>query len=214
MALVLALTRHLHHARDNQARRLWRPMISDRRVREDELGGKTMAVVGFGRIGARLGRLAKAFDMRVIGVRRDARPQPDAADDVLPQERLGEALAQADVVALTCPLTPETTGLIDAAAFAAMKPGALLINVARGKVVDEAALLAALGDGRLAGAGLDCFHEEPLPADSPFWAIPDVLVTPHSAGETRRYEENLVDILLENLERLRRGEGSLVNQLV
>ena len=104
-------------------------------------------------------------------------------------------------MALTCPLTSETEGLIGAAALAALKPGALLINVARGKVIDEAALLAALADGRVRAAALDCFHEEPLPPDSLFWAQPNVLITPHTAGETTRYEENVVDILVDNLER-------------
>ena len=122
-------------------------------------------IVGLGRIGMRIAALARAFDMRVIGVRRTARPEPDAADEVIAQTDLLKALARADVVALTCPLTPETEGLIGAAALAALKPGALLINVARGKVVDEAALLAALADGRVRAAALDCFHEEPLPPE-------------------------------------------------
>ncbi len=214
MALILALSRQLHHARDNQNRAFWRPMIGDRTIREDELGGKTLVVVGFGRIGQRLGRLAKAFDMRVIGLRRDASAVPGAADEVWPTARLHEALAVADAVALTCPLTAETENLMDAAAFAALKPGALLVNAARGKVVDDAALLAALAVGRVSGAGLDVFREEPLPAGSPFWTQPNVLVTPHTAGETRRYEDNVVDILLENLDRLWRGETELRNQVV
>lgn len=214
MALLLALTRHLHLGRDRQAQAEWRPMIGDRTLREDELGGKTMAIVGFGRIGQRVAGHAKAFDMRVIGVRRDASPMPGIADLVLPTARLPEALAEADVVVLTCPLTPETTNLMNAAAFAAMKPGAILINVARGKVVDEGALLAALASGRVASAGLDCFHEEPLPPASPFWSLPNVLVTPHSAGETRRYEDNVVDILMANLDRLWAGQGDLVNGIV
>ena len=152
--------------------------------------------------------------MRVIGVRRTARPAPEAADEVVAQADLARALAEADVVALTCPLTPETEGLIGAAALAAVKPGALLINVARGKVVDEAALLASLADGRVRAAALDCFHEEPLPPESAFWAQPNVLITPHAAGETTRYEENVVDILVDNLERLLRGETALRNQVV
>ena len=118
------------------------------------------------------------------------------------------------MVALTCPLTPETEGLIGAAALHALKPGALLINVARGKVVDQAALLAALADGRVGAAALDCFHHEPLPPELPFWALPNVLVTPHSAGETGQYETNVVDILVDNIERLLRGETALRNQVV
>jgi D-2-hydroxyacid dehydrogenase (NADP+) len=214
MALILALTRQLHHARDNQNRRHWRAMIGDRSLREDELSGKTLVVVGMGRIGTRLARLARAFDLRVIGVRRSPRQEPGVADMVVAQADIAQALARADIVALTCPLTPETTGLISEAALSGLKPGALLVNVARGKVVDEAALLAALADGRVAAAGLDCFHEEPLPADSPFWGLPNVLLTPHTAGETRRYEENVVDLLLENLDRLWRGETELRNGIV
>ena len=214
MALILALSRQLHHARDNQNRGFWRPMIGDRTIREDELGGKTLAVVGFGRIGQRLGRLAKAFDMRVIGLRRDAAAAPGAADEVWPTARLHEALAVSDVVALTCPLTAETENLMDAAAFAALKPGALLVNAARGKVVDDAALLAALASGRVSGAGLDVFREEPLPAESALLDPPRR--SRHAAHRRRdtRYEDNVVDILLENLDRLWRGEAELRNQVV
>jgi D-2-hydroxyacid dehydrogenase (NADP+) len=214
IALILALTRQLHVARDNQHARHWRGMIGDRALREEELGGKTLIIIGLGRIGTRLAQLARAFDMRVIGVRRTARPAPGAADEVIARADLLRALAEADVVALTCPLTSETEGLIGAAALKALKPGALLINVARGKVIDEAALLAALADGRVRAAALDCFHHEPLPPESVFWAQPNVLITPHTAGETTRYEENVVDILVDNLERLLRGETALRNQVV
>jgi D-2-hydroxyacid dehydrogenase (NADP+) len=214
MALTLALTRQLHKARDNQRERRWRGMIGDRALREQELCGGTLVVVGLGRIGMRLARLARAFDMRVIGVRRTATPAPEAADEVVAVAGLEGALAKADVVALTCPLTQETEGLIGVAALKALKPGALLINVARGKVVDEVALLAALSDGRVGAAALDCFHDEPLRAESPFWTLPNVLITPHSAGETGRYEANLVDILVDNIERLLRGETALRNQVV
>lgn len=213
MALILGLTRQIHLARDNQTAATWRPMIGDRARREDELGGKTLLIVGLGRIGLRLATLAAAFGLRIIGVRRSPEPHPDIEAIVRP-DQLHEVLAQADIVALTCPLTPETENLIDAAALAAMKPGALLINVARGKVVDEKALVAALSEGRLAGAGLDTFIEEPLAAASPLWAIKDVIVTPHSAGETRAYETNVVDLLIDNLARLGRGETVLRNQVV
>ena len=213
MALILALTRQLHFARDNQARHEWRGMISDRSKREEELDGKTLLIVGLGRIGSRLAALARAFGMRVIAVKRH--PEPSlVAEAVVGPDRLGDVLPESDVVALTCPLTPENEGLIGAAEFAAMKPSAYLINVARGRVVVEEALIAALRDGRIAGAGLDCFHEEPLPASSPFWDFANVLVTPHAAGETRRYESNVVDVLLENLDRLSAGEAELMNQVV
>ena len=127
-------------------------------------------------------------------------------------EGMHAALAQADFVALTCPLTPATTNLIDAKALAAMKPSSYLVNVARGKVVDELALLEALDQERIAGAALDCTWEEPLPPTSALWAMPNVLITPHTAGETRRYEDNVIDLLLENLGRLWRGEAVLRNQ--
>ncbi len=214
MALILALARRLPEARDHQAKRLWRGMVSDFARREDELSGKTLLIVGLGRIGGRLARLAKAFDMTVMGVRRDPRAGHDGADSVHGLGELHALLPEADVVALTCPLTPETEKLIDARALARMKPSAVLINVARGRVVDEAALIEALAAERLAAAGIDVTVEEPLPAESPLWGFENVLVTPHTAGETRRYEDNVLDILLENLDRLRRGETSLRNQVV
>ena len=214
MALILALMRHIPAARDNQRRRHWRGMISDLGAREDELGGKTLLIVGLGRIGSRLAALARAFGLRVIATKRDPATGAGAADLVVANARLGEVLPQADIVALTCPLTPQTEKLIGAAAFAAMKPAAYLINVARGRVVDEPALVAALQAGRIAGAALDCTVQEPLPEASPLWGFDNVLITPHTAGETRRYEDNVLDILLENLERLWRGETELKNQVV
>jgi phosphoglycerate dehydrogenase-like enzyme len=214
MALILALARQLHTGRDNQAKRHWRGMIGDLSRREDELGGKTLLIVGLGRIGSRLARLAQAFGMRVIATKRDVATGAGAADEVVAHGRLLERLPEADVVALTCPLTPETERLIDARALAAMKPSAFLINVARGRVVDEPALIAALTEGRIAGAGIDCAVEEPLPETSPLWGLENALVTPHTAGETRRYEDNVIDLLVENLDRLWRGETALRNQVV
>jgi phosphoglycerate dehydrogenase-like enzyme len=118
------------------------------------------------------------------------------------------------VVALTCPLTPDTENLIDARALAVMRPTAVLVNVARGRVVDETALIEALQTRCIAAAGLDVTRGEPLPAASPLWTLPNVLVTPHTAGETQRYEDAVIDILLENLDRLWRGESTLKNQIV
>ena len=152
--------------------------------------------------------------MQVIATKRDPGTGGDNADDVFSNGRLHEVLPLADFVALTCPLTPQTEGLINAAALARMKPSAFLINVARGKVMDEPALIAALQGGRIAGAGLDCTVEEPLPNGSPLWDIPNVLITPHTAGETRAYEDNVIDLLLENLDRLWRGETELKNGIV
>jgi D-2-hydroxyacid dehydrogenase (NADP+) len=214
MSLILAMTRQLHFARDNQVKHHWRGMVPELAKREDELGGKTLLIVGLGRIGSHLASLAKAFGMRVIGTKRDPGTGGGAADDIFSNERLGEILPLADFVALTCPLTPQTEGLISAQALARMKPSAYLINVARGKVVDEGALIAALGAGRIAGAGLDCTAEEPLPNASPLWDIPNVLITPHTAGETQKYEDNVIDLLLENLDRLWRGESELANGIV
>ncbi|MHB1217860.1 MAG: D-2-hydroxyacid dehydrogenase [Alphaproteobacteria bacterium] len=214
MALILANTRRLSEARDNQAKHTWRGMISDPAAREDELGGKTLLIVGLGRIGQRLAHLAKAFDMNVMGVRRDPSAGGGAADSVHAFRELHGLLPRADIVALTCPLTPETQNMIDAKAIAAMKPGAHLVNVARGRCVNEADLIAALKSGQLASAGLDCFRDEPLAADSPLWNFPNVLVTPHTGGETGRYEGNVNDLLVENLDRLWRGEASLRNQVV
>lgn len=214
MALILALQRKLPEAVINQNAKHWRGMISEIGAREDQLTGKTLLIVGMGRIGSRLAKFAKAFDMRVLATKRDPSMGADGADAVYRNDRLGELLAQADIVALTCPLTPETEGLIDATALAAMKPTAHLINVSRGRVVDEAALIAALQARRIGAAGIDVTQEEPLPAASPLWAMPNVLITPHTAGETQRYEDSVIDILLENLDRLWRGEAELRNQVV
>ena len=214
MSLILAMTRQLHLARDNQVKHHWRGMISDIGKREDELGGKTLLVVGLGRIGSHLAGLARAFGMRVIATKRDPGTGSEFVDDVFSQGRLGEVLPLADFVALTCPLTPQTENLINAQALALMKPSAYLINVSRGKVVDEGALIAALQASKIAGAGLDCTVEEPLPDASPLWNIPSVLITPHTAGETRKYEDNVIDLLLENLDRLWRGETELKNGII
>lgn len=213
MAHMLALNRHLHTSRDHQAQAHWRPMISEIARREAELAGKTLVIVGLGRIGQRLARFARAFDMHVIGVKRDVTQGGEGVDELVTTADLLSVLPRADVVVLACPLTSETEHLIDARALAAMKPTAQLVNVARGKVVDEAALIAALGAGRLGAAGLDVTREEPLPAASALWTLPNVLLTPHTAGETQAYEDNVIDILIENLNRLARGETRLVNEV-
>ena len=214
MALILALQRQLHTGRDNQAAKVWRGMISEIGAREDQLNGKTLLIVGIGRIGSGLARLAQAFEMRVIATRRDPSAGAQGAHAVYAHDRLPELLPQADIVALTCPLTPQTENLIDANAISLLKPSATLINVARGRVVDEEALIKALQEKRVAAAGLDVTREEPLPAASPLWTMPNVLITPHTAGETQRYEDAVIDILLDNLERMWRGESTLRNQVI
>jgi phosphoglycerate dehydrogenase-like enzyme len=214
MALILALSRRLPEARDNQARHVWRGMIGDLSEREDELGGKTLIIVGLGGIGGRLAELAKAFDLNVIGFRREPSAGKGAADSVHELSALNSLLPQADFIALTCPLTKETENLIDDEALGRMKRSAFVVNVARGRCVDEDALVAALAEGRIAGAAIDVTAEEPLAAYSPLWDLPNAFVTPHTGGETRHYEDNVLDILQDNLDRMWRGEVTLRNQVV
>jgi phosphoglycerate dehydrogenase-like enzyme len=214
MALILALARRLPEARDNQARGLWRGMIGDLTQREDELSGKTMLVIGLGRIGGRLAQLAKAFDMNVIGFRHDPARGRGLADSVHTLAELPTLLPVADFVVLTCPLVPETRGVIDAAALRLMRRSAFLINVGRGPCVVEAALIDALKGASIAGAALDCTDPEPPTATSPLWAMPNVLITPHTAGETRKYEANVIEILMDNLDRLWRGAAVLRNEVI
>ncbi|MCC8428859.1 D-2-hydroxyacid dehydrogenase [Reyranella aquatilis] len=214
LALILAVYRRIPEARDNQHKKVWRGMLGDLTQREDELGGKTLLIVGMGRIGSHLAKLAKAFDMKVIGIRRDPKAGANGADEIHGMADVVKLVPQADIVALTCALTPETTGLMSAAAFAAMKPSSVFVNVARGKVADEAALIETMEGNKIWAAALDVTAEEPLPAASPLWTLPNVFVTPHTAGETRAYEDNVIDILIENLDRLWRGEATLRNQVL
>ena len=214
LALILAVFRRIPEARDNQHKKVWRGMLGDLTQREDELGGKTLLIVGMGRIGSHLAKLAKAFDMKVIGIRRDPKAGTNGADEIYAMDDLVKLVPEADIVALACALTPETTGLMSAAAFAAMKPSSVFVNVARGKVADEVALIKTMEGNKIWAAALDVTAEEPLPAASPLWTMPNVFITPHTAGETRAYEDNVIDILIENLDRLWRGETTLRNQVL
>jgi phosphoglycerate dehydrogenase-like enzyme len=214
IALLLALARLLPEAVRNQERRFWRGMIGALDRREQELAGKTLLLVGLGRIGGRIAALAAALGMRVVAVRRDPAAGAAGAHEVHGLDALDRLLPTADVLLLACPLTPETENLVDARRLALLEPGALFVNVARGRCVVEEALVEALASGRLAAAAIDVAREEPLPPDSPLWTAPNLLVTPHTAGETRAYEDRVLDLLLENLARLRRGETTLVNQVV
>tara|TARA_B100000686_G_C16722233_1_gene935659 strand:- start:236 stop:1210 length:975 start_codon:yes stop_codon:yes gene_type:complete len=214
MALILGLTRKIHLARDNQHAKHWRGMISDISRREDELAGKTILIFGMGAIGTRLARLAKAFDMKIIGVRRNIEAIKDLVDEAYTPDQFLSLLDRANFVVLTCPLTNETANIIDHEALMLMRRDAHLINVARGGCVEETNLINALQAGKIAGAGIDTTVEEPLHSGSVLWDMSNVILTPHTAGETQSYEENVLDILLENLDRLFRGDIKLHNQIV
>ncbi len=187
---------------DKQARR-WEhyPMA--------ELAGATVLLVGLGEIGAEVARLAKAFGMRVIAVNRRGRTDSPHVDEIRTARFLGDLLPVAHGVVLSLPLTDETRGMIDAAAFGRMHSGAVLVDVGRGGVVEESALVHALEAGLLAGAALDVFATEPLPADSPLWRLPNVLLSPHTAGLSMRENERIVDLFGENLRRYLAGEQLL-----
>jgi D-2-hydroxyacid dehydrogenase (NADP+) len=214
MSLILAMSRRLPDARDNQIKKFWRPMQGDHALREDELAGKTLLIFGLGRIGGRLAKLAKAFDMNVIGFRRSNLFEKGHADDVRASAELQEFLPRADFVVLTCALTDETRNIIDAGALSRFRKTAYLVNMARGACVDEPALVQALRNGAIKGAALDCTVEEPLPEDSPLWSIPNVFITPHTGGETCNYEAGIAKLLETNLNRLWAGKDDLVNKVV
>jgi phosphoglycerate dehydrogenase-like enzyme len=171
-----------------------------------ELSGRTLLIVGLGQIGEEVARLAAAFGMRVIGVNRSGTADSRDVHEIHRTAELNQCLPEADAIVISAPLTDETRGLIDAAAIARCKPGTILVNVGRGGVVDEAAMIEALRSGRLAGAALEVFAREPLPADSPLWDLPNVLVSPHTAGLSVREDERIVSLFVENLGRYLRGQ--------
>jgi phosphoglycerate dehydrogenase-like enzyme len=203
IGMMLALVRKIPRARDYQDRAEW---AQDQLWREepllDEIGGRTLGVIGLGAIGKALAWRAHALSMRVIGLRRhaDGELPPGVAEARGPNE-LGWLLAQSDFVANCLPSTPATKGLIGRDAFAAMKRGAYLFNVGRGNTVDEAALIAALESGRVAGAGLDVTAEEPLPASSPLYRMPQVLLTFHISGASGRFWDRAAELFEDNVER-------------
>ena len=214
MGLILALYRQIHSSRDNQRAKIWRSMISDISNREDDLCGDTALIVGLGAIGNRLASLCKAFGMSVIGIKRKISDYSGPADKVVGPDKFIEVLPNANVVVLCCPLNEETRELMNEETFSAMKESAYFINVARGGCVDESALLSALTEDLIGGAAIDHFIDEPLPDSSPFWELSNLIITPHTGGETRKYEENVIDILWENLGRLWDNESMLLNQIV
>ena len=205
--LMLALARDLPGFLRDQAGRRWR-FLSEERPMLD-LWGRTVAILGVGSVGGSLARICKlGFGMRVLGMSRTRRDDPHV-DRYFERAELPAALAEADFVALTLALTPETRRIIDADALAAMKPGAFLINVTRGDLVDEDALVAALREGRIAGAGLDSVVEEPLPPESPLWSAPNVIITPHVSPGRDRFGAEVVDFWCENIRRFAEGEPLL-----
>ncbi|MCG2739059.1 MAG: D-2-hydroxyacid dehydrogenase [Syntrophaceae bacterium] len=182
-----------------------------RRYRPGLLRDRTVGVLGLGAVGKEIARLCKAFGMKVIGIRRSggaASPIPDV-DRVYPRERLPELLAESDFLVLALPLTKETEGMIGEKELRGMKPTAFLINVARGAIVDEGALIRALEEKWIAGAGLDVFTREPLPPESPFYTMPNVLFSPHISGDIPDYELRAVDVFCENLRRYLAGDPFL-----
>ncbi|MEI7744971.1 MAG: D-2-hydroxyacid dehydrogenase [Chloroflexota bacterium] len=218
MLMILAVSRRLPSLLELQAERTWQPLESR------ELRDVTVGIVGLGSIGRAVGALATAFGCRVIATRK--RPEAGAhasdgagdepylgsvmLDRVLAPEHLPELLAESDFVVLAAPLTGDTVGLIGDVAIAHMKPGAWVVNVARGELVDERTLARALREGRLGGAVLDTFREEPLPQTSPLYDLPNVILTPHTSWSSTRVLDRSVDLFCENLRRYAAGEP-LVN---
>lgn len=204
--LLLALTRGIAPSIRDQVEREWRWS------RVVDLDGMTLGVLGLGTIGEAVARKGVAFGMRVIGTKRDPSQYRGVADEVFGPDGTLEVFRQADVVVVTLPGGPATERLVGADELAALQ-GGFLINVGRGSVVDEPALIAALGEGVLRGAGLDVFAEEPLPPDSPLWSFPSVVVTPHLAGASPRYAERLAGLFERNLAAFH-GKGDWVNRVV
>jgi len=204
LLLMLATARRLPEAVRAQTDRRW---ISDELAGLPALRGRTLLIVGLGAIGRELAKMASGIGMRVIGTRREVEdPLPEGVAAAFGPGDLAGLLPEADVVVLAAPLTSETRGLIGRAELSRMKPGAWLVNVARGKLVDEPALVRALEERAIAGAALDVFAHEPLAEASPLWSMPNVLVTPHVAGFREDYWEAAAALFAENLRRYLDGE--------
>ncbi|MGI8420699.1 MAG: D-2-hydroxyacid dehydrogenase [Gaiellaceae bacterium] len=171
-----------------------------------ELNGGTLLVLGLGSIGSEVARLAKALGMRTLAINRGGASDSPHVDETYPPQSLHDLLPRADALVVTLPLTDETAGMLDAQAFSLMKPDAILVNIGRGGVIDEQALVRALREQRLAGAALDVFATEPLPADSPLWELPNVLISPHTAALSMRENERIVELFAENLDRYLAGD--------
>jgi phosphoglycerate dehydrogenase-like enzyme len=200
VGMVVLFAKGVLRVLDRQRRHEWLHELTE------PVSGKRMLVVGVGGIGRAVGRDALALGMQIRGVGRRTRPNDEVFGVVLGTDELDEALGWADYVVDVLPGTPETRHLFDAGAFSAMRPGARFLNVGRGSTVDEDALVEAVRSGRLSGAALDVFEQEPLPADSPLWDLPNVVVFPHMSGDYAGWRESVVELFLENLGRFARGE--------
>lgn len=203
-ALLFALTRKLPEGLIGQQQHNWLRGDLYRVCRE--INGGTMGIIGFGQIGRAVAQRARGFDMEVLAVDAHAKDGSPWVDEVWPMSQLPELLERSLVVVVSAPLTAESRHLLDAEMLAKMRPDAYLIVVSRGGIVEENALAAALREGRLAGAGLDVTEVEPLPADSPLWDAPNIIITPHTAGASSEKERRCVEILCDNLERFAKGE--------
>ena len=194
---MLAVAKELPRLVEDQRARAWPEVRRPLR----ELSGQTVFLVGLGEIGREVARLAKAFGMRTVGFRRTEGPPPDWVDEVHGPGRLAELAGGADAMVVSLPLTEQTAGLIDRSVLEALPPGCIFVNVGRGGVVDEAALVDVLSGRRIAGAVLDVFATEPLPPGSPLWDLPNVIVTPHAAALSARENERIVELFVANLAR-------------
>jgi glyoxylate/hydroxypyruvate reductase len=199
---MLAMAKELPRLVEDQRARAWPEVHQPLR----ELRGQTVFLVGLGAIGGETARLAKALGMRTVGFRRTEGPPPEWVDEVHGPEALAELAGGADAMVVSLPLTEETEGLVDRTVIGRLPPGCIFVNVGRGGVVDEPALIEALRDRRIAGAVLDVFATEPLPADSPLWELPNVLVTPHTAALSPHENERIVELFVANLRRYLDGE--------
>ncbi len=202
LAMMLSFVRKLHLCIRYQLKREWH-----RGFEVDEISGRTVGVVGLGSIGEEIARKCKALGMRVIATRRRSTLKPDYVDELYLPEGLPKLLSESDFVVLAVPFTKENEGLIGEKELKVMKKSAYIINIGRGKVIQQDVLIRALQEGWIAGAGLDVFEEEPLPSDSPLWEMENVIITPHIAGLTPYYMDRAVGIFCDNLKRFVRGEN-------
>ncbi|MEE8421815.1 MAG: D-2-hydroxyacid dehydrogenase [Dehalococcoidia bacterium] len=201
---LLALARGFVPWSEAQRAREWRPM--DAAETPPDLSTQTIVVLGVGAIGGHIARLAQALGLHVIGVRRSPRTADDPVDEMATPDRLHDVLPRADWLALTVPLTDQTRGVVSAEALALMPAGARILNVARGPIVDETAMIEALRSGALGGAYLDVFDIEPLPEDSPLWGLPNVIISPHNSAASLGNAGRSLAIFVRNLEHWARGE--------